>query len=178
MTSRQNKARSKKKTTADAAVFVVMRRAKQCRPHAVCRRATVTRASRSKARLRLVTNRRDSWRSHVHRTYIAQRVQFFKLQTRNVRGQGAEPLAFSWGSKGAILSRERMAPFPASPARCRGTYCPRQRRKTYFSSAALILASSSSSSWRYATLPTRVLGISSLNSMSYGMAYFATFLRQ
>ena len=41
---------------------------------------------------------------------IAQRVQSFKLQTRNVRGQGAEPLAFSWGSKGAILSRERMAP--------------------------------------------------------------------
>ena len=31
------------------------------------------------------------------------------------RGQGAEPLAFSWGSKGAILSRERMAPFPVSP---------------------------------------------------------------
>ena len=26
-------------------------------------------------------------------------------------GQGAAPLAFSWGSKGAILSRERMAPF-------------------------------------------------------------------
>ena len=76
------------------------------------------------------------------------------------------------------LSRKRISPFPASPARCRGTYCPRQRRRTYFSSAALILASSSSSSWRYATLPTRVLGISSLNSMSYGMAYFATFLRQ
>ena len=46
---------------------------------------------------------------------IAQRVQLFKLQTANVRGQGAEPLAVSWGSKGAILSRERMAPFAASP---------------------------------------------------------------
>ena len=97
---------------------------------------------------------------------------------RQCWGSRGPPLAFSWGSKGVILSRERMAPFPASPARCRGTYCPRQRRRTYFSSAALILASSSSSSWRYATLPTRVLGISSLNSMSYGMAYFATFLRQ
>ena len=51
----------------------------------------------SKARLRPVTTRRDSWRSHVHRTYIAQRVQLFKLQTANVRGQGARPLAFSWG---------------------------------------------------------------------------------
>ena len=38
----------------------------------------------SKARLRAVTNRRDSWRSHVHRTYIAQRVQFFELQTANL----------------------------------------------------------------------------------------------
>ena len=57
----------------------------------------------SKARLRVVTKRRDSWRSHVHRTYIAQRVQLFKIETANVRGRGAEPLAFSWGSKGDIL---------------------------------------------------------------------------
>ena len=42
----------------------------------------------SKARLKTVTNRRDSWRSHVHRTYIAQRVQSFKLQTANVGGRG------------------------------------------------------------------------------------------
>ena len=69
----------------------------------------------SRARLRVVTRSRDSWRSHVHRTYIAQRVQLFELQTCNVRGQGARPLAFSWGSKGAILSRERMAPLSASP---------------------------------------------------------------
>ena len=68
----------------------------------------------SKARLLLVTSSRGSWRSHVHRTYFAQRVQFFELQTANVRGQGARPLAFSWGDqKGAILSRERMAPFNA-----------------------------------------------------------------
>ena len=49
----------------------------------------------SKARLLLVTSSRGSWRSHVHRTYFAQRVQFFELQTANVRGQGARPLAFS-----------------------------------------------------------------------------------
>ena len=64
----------------------------------------------SKARLLDMSKRRDSWRSHVHCTYFAQRVQFYELQTANVRGQGARPLAFSWGSKGAILSRERMAP--------------------------------------------------------------------
>ena len=51
----------------------------------------------SKARLRVVTNCRGSWRSHVHRTYIAQRMQSFKLKAANVRGQGARPLAFSWG---------------------------------------------------------------------------------
>ena len=121
MTSKQNKARSKKKTTADAAVFVVMRRAKQCRLHAVCRRATVTRASRSKARLRLVTNCRDSWRSHVHRTYIAQRVQFFELQTANVRGRGGRPLVLSLGGckGGYSLSRKRVSPFLRTPARRR-----------------------------------------------------------
>ena len=30
-------------------------------------------------RLIVVTTRRDSWRSHVHRTHTAQRVQSFKL---------------------------------------------------------------------------------------------------
>ena len=64
------------------------------RPHAVRRQTSVTRASRSKARLLDEPTRRDSWRSHVHCTYTAQRVQSFKLQTRNVRDQGAEPLAF------------------------------------------------------------------------------------
>ena len=75
----------------------------------------------SKARLRPVTNRRDSWRSHVHRTYTAQRVQSFKLQTANVRGQGAEPLAFSLGGvKGAILSREENGPLYSHSLRGRG----------------------------------------------------------
>ena len=31
------------------------------------------------------------------------------------RGQGAAPLAFSWGSKGDILSRERISPLSAAP---------------------------------------------------------------
>ena len=85
----------------------------------------------SKARLRVVTKRRDSWRSHVHRTYIAQRVQLFELQTANVRGQGARPLAFSWGIKRGPFSHVREwpplpVPLPAgkqhaSPAG--GNYC-------------------------------------------------------
>ena len=54
----------------------------------------------SKARLQTKTNRRGSWRSHVHRTYIAQRVQFFKPNADNggVKGQG--PLRSLGGSKG------------------------------------------------------------------------------
>ena len=51
----------------------------------------------SKARLQDVTKRRDSWRSHVHRTYIAQRVQLFELQTANVGGRGALPSSFLLG---------------------------------------------------------------------------------
>ena len=123
MTSRQNKARSKKKTTADAAVFVVMRRAQQCRPHAVCRRATVTRASRSKARLRLVTNRRDSWRSHVHSTRFGKRCSSSscKLAMCGVEGEG--PSSFLSGvAKGDTLFRERE--YPPFYALLRGTGNP------------------------------------------------------
>ena len=58
------------------------------RPHAVRRQTSVTRASRSKARLLDEPTCRDSWRSHVHCTYTAQRVQSFKLQTANVGGRG------------------------------------------------------------------------------------------
>ena len=96
-----------------------MRRAQQCRyfasslpPNYRHSRLTIVRRGCCQ-----VATRRDSWRSHVHRTYTAQRVQSFKLQAANVRGQGAAPLAFSWGSKGAILSRERMAPFPVQRQR-------------------------------------------------------------
>ena len=67
----------------------------------------------SKARLRVVTTRRDSWRSHVHRTHTAQRVQLFKLQTRNVGGRGGLPSHFSWGSKGGILFGKRIPPLTA-----------------------------------------------------------------
>ena len=78
--------------------------AKPCTPHPTTRKGYAT------------SVRQQS----CQRLCNAQRVQLFKLQTRNVRGQGAEPLAFSWGSKGAILSRERMAPLSASPCTVQG----------------------------------------------------------
>ena len=76
----------------------------------------------SKARLLLVTSSRGSWRSHVHRTYFAQRVQFFELQTANVRGRGVRPLVLSLGGYkgGYSLLRKRVSPFDALPARPQG----------------------------------------------------------
>ena len=69
----------------------------------------------SKARLIVVTTRRDSWRSHVHRTYIAQRVQLFKLQTANAGGREVLPSPFSGGSKGGILFGKRIPPLSRAP---------------------------------------------------------------
>ena len=64
-----------------------------------------------------VATRRDSWRSHVHRTYIAQRVQSFKLQTANAGGRGALPSPFSGGFKGGILFGKRIPPLVSRHAR-------------------------------------------------------------
>ena len=84
---------------------------------AVRRQTTVTRAPRSRARLIPVTTRRSSWRSHVHRTYTAQRVQPFKIGTANVGGRGGCPSPFSGGSKGGILFGKRIPPLPrAAPS--------------------------------------------------------------
>ena len=54
-----------------------------------------------------VATRRDSWRSHVHRTHTAQRVQLFKLQTANVGGRGGAPLVLSLGGVRGIFSFEK-----------------------------------------------------------------------
>ena len=86
-----------------------MRRAQQCRyfarslsPSKRHTRLTIVRRG-----CKTVTKCRDSWRSHVHRTHTAQRVQSFKLQTANVRGQGVRPLAFLWGfQRGCSLWKE------------------------------------------------------------------------
>ena len=53
----------------------------------------------------------DSWRSHVHRTYTAQRVQSFKLQTANVGGSRGTPLAFLWGFQRGYSLRKENTPF-------------------------------------------------------------------
>ena len=55
--------------------------AKPCTPHPITRKGYAT------------SVRQQS----CQRLCNAQRVQFFKIKTANVRGQGARPLAFSWG---------------------------------------------------------------------------------
>ena len=105
----------------------------------------------SKARLQAVTTRRDSWRSHVHRTYIAQRVQFFKLQTANVRGQGARPLAFSWGIKRGPFSHVREWPPLTHPCTVQGNKNQRCRAvnpQTIGSSISLVAYAFSAQSAR------------------------------
>ena len=94
-----------------------MRRAKQCRYFASSlppgyRHSRLTTVRRGCCQ---VATRRDSWRSHVHRTYIAQRVQLFELQSGNVGGRGGLPSPFSGGSKGGILFGKRIPPLSRVP---------------------------------------------------------------
>ena len=51
----------------------------------------------SKARLQDVTNRRRFMAKPCTPHLIPQAAQLFKIETANVGGQGARPLAFSWG---------------------------------------------------------------------------------
>ena len=65
----------------------------------------------SKARLIPLTTRRDSWRSHVHRTHTAQRVQSFKLQSANVGGRGALPSRSLGGPRGPFSHVREWPPY-------------------------------------------------------------------
>ena len=92
--------------------FAVQRRAKQCRPHAVRRRTTVTRAPRSRARLISATNRRDSWRSHVHRTRFRRPRSSSSADLPMCGVEGQDPSSFLSGVQGGYsLSRKRVSPF-------------------------------------------------------------------
>ena len=83
----------------------------------------------SKARLQAVTTRRGSWRSHVHRTNAAQRVQSFKRPTANVGGRRGRPSSFSGGFKGGILFEKRIPPLPRAPRQAGPPYSARDAAK-------------------------------------------------
>ena len=70
----------------------------------------------SKARLIPVTSRRDSWRSHVHRTRLRSACSYSSCKPAMSGVEGGSPRPFSWGCKGDILFREReYPPFPRPP---------------------------------------------------------------
>ena len=91
-----------------------MRRAQQCRYFARSlpprkRHSRLTTVRRGCCQ---TTTRRDSWRSHVHRTHTAQRVQPFKLQTRNGGFKGQGPLRSLGGPRGIFSHVREYPPYP------------------------------------------------------------------
>ena len=89
--------------------FLCMRRAQQCRARRQSAAVLPSHAPHdSKARLQPVTARRDSWRSHVHRTRLRSSSSP-KLPMCGVEGEG--PSSFLSGVvKGDTLFREREYP--------------------------------------------------------------------
>ena len=135
MTSRQNKARSKKKTTADAAVFAVMRRAKQCRLCAICRQTTVTRALRSARGCNMNRHAEYSWRSHVHRTRLRSACSPSSIEIAMSGVEGEGPSSFLSGvAKGDTLFREREYP-PLSVQR-QALLSPRHQCRSFLCTCA------------------------------------------
>ena len=92
--------------------FLCMRRAQQCRARRQSAAVLPSHAPHdSKARVQLVTTRRDSWRSHVHRTRLRSACSSSspKLPMCGVEGEG--PSSFLSGVvKGDTLFREREYP--------------------------------------------------------------------
>ena len=114
--------------------FLCMRRAQQCRARRQSAAILPSHAPHgSKARLREVATCRGSWRSHVHRTHTAQRVQPFKNKTRNVGGRGDLPSSFSGGSKGGILFEKRIPPLTPSRTVRESPPAPVQEKDFYAS---------------------------------------------
>ena len=70
----------------------------------------------SKARLRVVANRRRFMAKPCTPHLIPQAAQLFELQTANVRGRGGLSSSFSGGSKGGVLFGKRTPPLTGSSA--------------------------------------------------------------
>ncbi len=89
-------------------------------PQAVRRRTTVTRAPRSRARLRY-RRRMQRFVAKPRTPHpIPQAAQLFKRRSANVRGRGARPLVLSLGGLRGILSfeKESIPLYPCSAKRC------------------------------------------------------------
>ena len=141
-----------------------MRRAQQCRiPQAVCRRGNVTRAPRSRARLRPVTPRRRFMAKpctpHLHSAGRAV------LQAPNCQCAGSRgtPLAFLWGFQRGYSLRKENTPFGTQQRR-RRCAPPRacQARKKSSLAAALFHFSQMTGFWRSAS--TKALAFSTASA--------------
>ena len=98
-----------------------MRRAQQCRYFArsLPPRKHHSRLTTVRRGCCQVATRRDSWRSHVHRTHTAQRVQPFRLQTRNGGVKGQSPLRSLGGPRGPFSHVREWPPYSVQrPRRC------------------------------------------------------------
>ena len=128
-------------------------------PQAVCCPTTVTRASRSKARLRAVTIRRRLMakpctphlitrkgyatsvrQQSCQRLCNPQAAQLFEPQTANVRGRGEGPSSFLSGVvKGDTLFREReYPPFTQSRTVRESSSCTSAGKKLFYASGVKI----------------------------------------
>ena len=74
----------------------------------------------SKARLQTKTNRRGSWRSHVHRTRLRSACSSSSPALTMAGSRGKAPCVLLGDLKGDILSRERMSPLCSLPRVRRG----------------------------------------------------------
>ena len=92
--------------------FLCMRRAQQCRARRQSAAVLPSHAPHdSKARVQLVTTRRDSWRSHVHRTRLRSACSHSSCKPAMCGVEGEGPSSFLSGVvKGDTLFREREYP--------------------------------------------------------------------
>ena len=124
--------------------FLCMRRAQQ-RSKAAFRRQSAAEVTSlaphdSKARLQSVPNRRDSWRSHVHRTRFGKHCSSssYKPAMSGVEGEG--PSSFLSGVvKGDTLFREReYPPFTHSRTVRESSSCTSAGKKLFYASGVKI----------------------------------------
>ena len=124
----------------------------------------------SKARLRVVTNRRDSWRSHVHRTQFRRLSSSSSLKLSMSGVEGNSP-RLSLGDLKGVFSSEReyplYCPFPhsAENSRPRRGLCFCLKRKNQNPNpprpsplvSAFIFPSIASSAWRSASFTAEMM---------------------
>ena len=121
--------------------FLCMRRAQQCRARRQSAAVMPSHAPHdSKARLQPVTARRDSWRSHVHRTRLRSACSSSSPKLPMCGVEGEAPSSFLSGVvKGDTLFREReYPPFTHSRTVRKSSFCTSAGKKLFYASGVKI----------------------------------------